>query len=102
MSSDNNQNIRLKEVRNYFGLNQSDFSKSINIDQAYLSQLENGKVRIGSKILLSLSEKYQISIDWLFTGKGSMFIQFEDDKALRAIEKILVDLKDQGFNINVS
>lgn len=100
MSTDNKQNIRLKEVRLYFGLNQSDFSKSMDIDQAYLSQLENGKVRIGSKILLKLSQKYKVSIDWFFSGDGTMFKQNEMEaiKIYNELEKMVMDVKNRRLN----
>lgn len=92
---------RVKQVRITLNLNQSEFSSSLGVDQAYVSQLENGKASIRSKMILALSKKYKISIDWLLTGAGTMFINLNDKQALNAIEKMLNELKNQGVSFNL-
>lgn len=88
MEINNSQNRRLKEIRKYLEMNQSDFSKSIDIDQAHLSQIENGKMSINSKILYILFKKYNVSIHWLFIGQGAMFVGDHDLKIQSFITKI--------------
>lgn len=102
---DNIQHERLRKVRKELGLSQSEFASSIGVEQAYLSHLENGKVGIGSKILFSLIEKYNISSDWIFTGEGSMFKQNNSRivaKAIMDIEKVIENLKRQGIDVKTS
>jgi transcriptional regulator with XRE-family HTH domain len=98
------QHERLREIRESLGMNQSKFSSSLGIDQAYLSQLENGKVGIGNKFMLTLMDKHNISSDWILSGEGSMFKQDNTRivaKALIDIEEIIKNLKNQGITINV-
>ncbi|OFY98845.1 MAG: hypothetical protein A3K10_16585 [Bacteroidetes bacterium RIFCSPLOWO2_12_FULL_31_6] len=91
---------RLKEVRTVLKMNQTEFSSSIGIEQTYLSQLENGKIGVGNKILLTLIEKHNISIDWLLTGTGSMFKlnEIEAIKIIYELEKMLMGVKNKRLN----
>ena len=56
---------KLKQVRNHNELSQKDFAKSIGIKPPYLSELENNKKEITSKLLIAVSENFPVSIDWL-------------------------------------
>ena len=77
----------LKEIREYFSLNQTEFAKLLSIEQNKFSRYENGvheftdelKIRLVDKIL-SIYEK-RININWLITGEGEMFLSSQE-KAL--------------------
>jgi len=101
----NHQHIRLKEIRKSLGFNQQEFSELLGIDQAHLSQLEHGKIGIGNRIMVTLIEKFNISSDWIYTGKGSMFKHNDTEiiaEAIIDIEKIISNLKIKGIKINIS
>ena len=59
---------RVREVRG-FDLTQDQFAKQIGVTQHYLSTIENGQVRFGTEILLSLSQVSGRSMEWVLTGK---------------------------------
>lgn len=57
--------LRIKELRTSQKLTQSDFAESINTTQAALSGYERGDRTPSLDILISISQKYNVSIDWL-------------------------------------
>ncbi len=66
---------RLKEVRKKIGLNQTDFAKSINLTQSNYSRYESGVHEPPISLLENMRNCYNISTDWLITGKGFMFME---------------------------
>jgi transcriptional regulator with XRE-family HTH domain len=60
---------------------QKDFAASLDISASNLSSIEAGKINPTSILLDKLVTNYRVSLDYLFTGKGGMFLQ--DDKAPR-------------------
>jgi phage repressor protein C with HTH and peptisase S24 domain len=73
---------RLREIRKFLDLNQKDFCEFIGITrQNYLSRYENNEHEFDDslklKLVKTIEEKYKkrISLDWLITGTGDMFLQ---------------------------
>lgn len=57
--------LRLKELRDSLGLNQSEFSESIQLKQQTYSLYERGSNKPPIDLLIKIAEKYNVSIDWL-------------------------------------
>lgn len=72
-------NKRLKQIRETMKLSQKSFSQSLGVKQSYYSEVENEKRPVGRSIISSLIEKYNISSDWLLTGKGDIYINNSDN-----------------------
>jgi transcriptional regulator with XRE-family HTH domain len=77
---------RLREIRKFFDLNQEEFCQFVGINrQNYLSRYENDTHEFDDNLKLRLvkviEEKYKkrISLDWLITGNGDMFLQEKGD-----------------------
>jgi len=47
------------------------FAKILGFSAAYVADIENGRSKPSRALLQAISEKYNVSIDWLLTGKGS-------------------------------
>lgn len=84
---------RLKEFHSYlkekgYG-GRNVFEREIGVSEGYLSQSK--RKGINSDILEKVSECFQdLNIDWLVTGRGSMFIQEqESEKELIEMIKLL-------------
>jgi transcriptional regulator with XRE-family HTH domain len=84
---------RLREIRKFLNLNQKDFCEFIGIPrQNSLSMYENDKNEFNDnlklKLVKAIKEKYEkrISLDWLITGNGDMFIQEKEDSSLISSE----------------
>jgi transcriptional regulator with XRE-family HTH domain len=66
---------RLKDIRKKLNLRQKEFAEKMDITMVTLSDIETGKKRPGSDILFNLSELYDVNLDFLLFGQGSMFRQ---------------------------
>lgn len=73
---------RLKEIRTKLKLQQGIFAEKLGIHQQQYYTYESGKSRPSVEILNKLIEKYEISIDWLLTGRGQMFLNQEPDNVM--------------------
>ncbi|MDR2130990.1 MAG: helix-turn-helix domain-containing protein [Odoribacteraceae bacterium] len=70
--------IRIKELRKSQSLSGKEFSREIGIDNSQYSKIESGKLTPTIQQLMVISSKFNISIDWLLTGKGKVSIAQED------------------------
>jgi transcriptional regulator with XRE-family HTH domain len=66
-------------VRKHYKLNVKDFVASLDIELTTVSSIESGKREPSKKVLLNIAIKYPISLSWIFTGKGSMFLPSSDN-----------------------
>jgi len=64
---------RLREIRKQMGFTQQDFSNVLRTSSGFISEVESAKKQPGVDLLLSLKRNWNISIDWLLTGRGNMF-----------------------------
>lgn len=61
---------RLKEIRDYAKMGQTNFEKHTGISSGYFNKVKGS---IGSDTILKIADKYpEINLDWLITGKGEM------------------------------
>ncbi len=61
--------IGLKEIRKKKKLNQLKVSMDLNISRESLSYYENGKREPSLDLLVQMSEYFNVSINYLITGK---------------------------------
>ena len=68
---------KIKELRTSLGLTQAEFAESINTTQAALSGYERGDRTPSLENLTNISQKYNVSIDWLLGRSDNKNIDFE-------------------------
>ncbi len=61
--------IGLKNIRKSLKLNQQKVAIDLNISREALSHYENGKRQPSLELLLQMSEYFNVSINYLITGK---------------------------------
>ncbi len=61
--------IGLKQIRKRKCLNQQQVAIDLNISREALSYYENGKREPSLKMLIAMSNYFNVSIDYLITGK---------------------------------
>jgi len=66
---------RIKMVRKAFGLTQEQFVENFEIGRANYARIESGEIFPGISIMNVLRSKFNISMDWLISNKGEMFLQ---------------------------
>lgn len=68
---------RLKEVRNKIGCTLSELQEMCGVAKSTISEMETGLKKPHHLYLYLLSTKYNININWIFSAKGSMFLDYE-------------------------
>lgn len=66
-------NERLKTLRSELRLNQADFSKKLGMAQSTYATLEAGKTQLRDRHINLICSTFNVSSEWLRTGKGEMF-----------------------------
>ena len=61
--------IGLKKIRKIKNLNQQKVALDLNISRESLSHYENGKREPSLNLLIDMSKYFNVSIDYLITGK---------------------------------
>jgi transcriptional regulator with XRE-family HTH domain len=64
---------RLKEIRKYFRLSIREFSKQIYISGSLYGSIEHGDRELSDRICQLIVSKYNVSRDYILTGKGPRF-----------------------------
>jgi transcriptional regulator with XRE-family HTH domain len=92
---------RIRQIRDQIGLNQNDLAEHMGCGRSNISLIENGKNFPSGNILIALKSKYNVSLDWLFSGQGPMFIEAENDLNLLdfmensdEVKQMLADMKN--------
>ncbi len=67
---------RLREVRLRLGLSQEKMGRLLNLKKSSFGKIERGECRPTARILRNLTDKYDVSMDYVFSGRGAIF--FED------------------------
>lgn len=80
---------RLKTLREEKGMNQKKFAAELGISGSLLSQIETGQKNPVYEFLYKLMRKYRVSLDWLFSGKGEMFLKRKPE--VEPLEDIYID-----------
>jgi len=65
---------RLKKVREFKKLSQSQLAKLLGVSQKAISQWERGERAIPATILKQLQEHLNLNPLWLLTGEGEPFV----------------------------
>ncbi|MDR2205798.1 MAG: helix-turn-helix transcriptional regulator [Flavobacteriaceae bacterium] len=73
--------LRIKELREYLGLTQTQFSEKIGGQQPNLSHMEKAGKKISIDIIYEIISKFNISPNWLVLGIGDMILS-EDDNSI--------------------
>ena len=65
---------RIKELRKFLNLNQTDFGDKIGVKQTTVAGYETGNRTPTDAVILSICREFDANEDWLRTGSGEMFI----------------------------
>lgn len=78
---------RIKELRNALGLTQKQFAERLGATfyQGEIARLESDKTTtLTGRQLLAINQAFNVSVDWLATGAGSMFLDDREKERQRA------------------
>jgi transcriptional regulator with XRE-family HTH domain len=86
--------LRLKQLRKEKGLNQDQVAKMLDITRAAYGKIETGVNEVNVRHLLKLSGYYDVSLDWLITGKGAKEETRRFGKHSIDVKQMLNDMAD--------
>jgi len=69
---------RFKKARKALKLTQDDFAKPLGINRSYVASIENGSREPSDTLLKLIEHEHRLSVTWLKTGEGEMFISPEE------------------------
>jgi len=97
-------NIRIKELRTHLKMTQVNFSKQIHISQGSMGEIETGFRNVNDRIIQLICSQFNVSKDWLKTGKGGMFDKEKPDIGLEHLIEIYkqLDLPLREYLLNQS
>lgn len=84
---------RITEIRNNLGMKKYEFAEYLGITAQYLGTIESGENCLSVEKLILLSEKTNISLDYILLGKDTI------DKNML---KHLADITDEQLNDYIS
>lgn len=76
---------RIKLVRKTNKLNQKNFAAMLGISQTHVSKIEKGVENPSETLLLFMSYKFAVNIDWLKTEQGNYTIDFNSSDLDRLV-----------------
>lgn len=65
--------LRIKEIRNRNKMSGKEFSFLLGIDNSQFSKIEQGKLMPTLNQIMEISSNFNISLDWLLNGEGTIF-----------------------------
>lgn len=93
-------NTRLLSFLAAENISQSQFADSIGVARASISHILSGRNKPGFDFLEKMSAQYpNLSLEWLISGKGKMYIADDETVAVQAreIDRIVVFFTDGTF-----
>ena len=79
---------RMRKIRKTLSYTQEKMVSHFDIGRANYSRIEKGEVLPGATILSVLKTKFNVSLDWLITNQGKMFLKEKD----KNVDKDKVDM----------
>jgi SOS-response transcriptional repressor LexA len=89
---------RLKALRKQLGVNQQELGEALKINASAISQMEHNHIKPSLDTLITLSQKFNVDLHWLITGKGDMFMATEEKRshdASKNLSKLKAFINDE-------
>jgi transcriptional regulator with XRE-family HTH domain len=71
---------RIRGFRRFLGMSQKEFGQKIGLSYQHISRYEQGKITPSGEVLAKICESYNINLNWLLIGKGSIEKESLPDK----------------------
>jgi len=95
-----NFSSRMKFVRNYHGLKQTEISEMMGITSRTYWNYENRKQDVPGNFLIKFRDLFNVNLDWLLSGHGKPFLTKEYiEKEDSVLEYAVSDLKKSDKKI---
>ncbi|WP_312340617.1 helix-turn-helix transcriptional regulator [Sphingobacterium sp.] len=97
-------NLRVKRIREALQMSQLEFSDAIGIKQGTLSSIERAKIGVSPKMKAKLSERFEVSSNWISTGEIPV-MSSENYKKIYSLDiqnniQLLENIRSESFDTN--
>lgn len=75
-----NSSERVKIIRKSLKLSQQKFADGLAISKGYVNAVEAGRTEPSFRFVKALIESYNVSINWVITGNGNIFLNSEESQ----------------------
>ncbi len=82
-------NERINSVINNLGIKQTVFAERLNLSQAFVSQLCSGAKQPSNRTISDICREFNVSKEWIRTGKGRMFITIPEEDGIASHVEVL-------------
>ncbi|MCP4138492.1 MAG: helix-turn-helix transcriptional regulator [bacterium] len=69
---------RLAAIRKDLDISQVEMSQESGVSRGYIASVESGRQTPSFDFLVKISGRFSVSLDWLISGRGQMFMIGED------------------------
>lgn len=90
-------NERLKRLRKELNLTQGEFGSKLGVSHAAISKIEKGCNELTERMAISISNTFNVNMEWLLYGTGSMFLSKESFFIDELTEEFNLDEMDRNF-----
>lgn len=91
-------NNRIKHLRkNILKVTQQDLADALNISRANMGNIEVGRVNVTERMLKDISEKFNVTENWLRTGEGEIFVPTSRSDSIARFAGELMKDEDESF-----
>ena len=73
---------RIVELIKTLGIKKTIFARTLNVSQAFVSQLCSGERIPSDRTIADICREFDVSEEWLRTGRGPMFVEKSRDEEL--------------------
>ncbi len=96
---------RINQVRAHLRIQQNEMAQKIGITNAHLSEIEKGKSSPSVEVVLKITKAFNISLEFLFLGRGKMLYLDADcantkytfDCSVNSVDKLIWMLKRSDY-----
>ena len=98
--------LRIRKCRKLLNVQQKVMAKALGISPSYFNAIESSKNYASAEILLKLSKIYNMSVEYLVTGRGELFYKAQVETVekeftlkgeVNSIEKLLWLMNKSGY-----
>jgi transcriptional regulator with XRE-family HTH domain len=91
-------NERIKAIRKALKMSQTDFAQGVYLSQSLYAAIEGEERKVNNRHIQLIVNKYNVSKDWILTGKGDMFNSPVLNRKLEQLSEIFDELNENFQN----
>lgn len=93
-------NERIKEIRKYYKLTQTDFANKLGLSQNFITQLETGSKKPSDRTISDICRIFSINETWLRSGEGEMKLELTKNQEIAQFLNEVMAEDDEDFKKN--